>query len=86
MRAALLLVLLLSACAKVTEMRDPDGGTQYLVGCYGALTPMSVCYNKADDLCPAGYTIIDQKDTTSSSVTQQAGIQSIARQMVIKCS
>jgi hypothetical protein len=86
MRSVLLLLLLLGACAEVTEMREPGGGIQYLVGCYGALTPMSVCYNKAEELCPSGYAIVDRKDTTSSSVTNQADIQSIARQMVIKCS
>ena len=80
MRVVLLLVLLLGGCAKVTEMREPDGGIQYLVGCYGALTPMSACYDKAAELCPAGYTIVDRHDTASSSVTQQGtSVKSVGR-------
>lgn len=87
MRSVLVLVLFLGGCAKVTEMREPGGGIQYLVGCYGALTPMSVCYNKADELCPTGYTITNQNDTTSSSVTEQGtSVLSIARQIAIRCS
>jgi hypothetical protein len=86
MRVALLLVLLLGACAKVTEMREPDGGIRYLVGCYGALTPMSACYNKAAELCPAGYTVTDRNDTASSSITQQGtSVKSVGEQLVIKC-
>ncbi len=86
MRAAFLLVLLLGACAKVTEMREPGGGIQYLVGCYGALTPMSACYNKADELCPAGYTIVGRHDTASSSVTEQGtSVKSAGEQLIIKC-
>ena len=86
MRVVLILVLGLAGCAKVTEMHEPDGGIQYLVGCYGALTPMSACYNKADELCPAGYTIVGRHDTASSSVTQQGtSVKSVGEQLIIKC-
>jgi hypothetical protein len=67
-------------------MHEPDGGIQYLVGCYGALTPMSVCYKKADELCPGGYTITDQTADVVGSVTAQGtGVQNLARQLAIKC-
>ena len=86
MRVAVVLVLVLAGCAKVTEMREPDGGIRYLVGCYGALTPMSACYDKAEELCPSGYTITDRNDTASSSVTEQGThIKSVGEQIVVKC-
>ena len=86
MRVVLILALFLAGCAKVTEMRESDGGIRYLVGCYGALTPMSACYSKAEELCPSGYTIIDRNDTSSSSVTQQGtSVKSVGEQLVVKC-
>jgi hypothetical protein len=79
------LLLLLTACAKVTPMHDGEGGLKYLVGCYGALTPMSVCYAKADELCPAGYTIIDQTRSVTPYRTPQAVVASLDRQLAIAC-
>ena len=86
MRAVLIVVLFLTGCAKVTEIREPDGGIQYLVGCYGALTPMSACYNKAEEVCPSGYAIVDRNEISSLPVTEQGtGFESVGRQIVIKC-
>lgn len=79
------LLLLLTACAKVTPMHDGEGGLKYLVGCYGALTPMSVCYAKADELCPAGYTMIDQTRSVTPYRTSQAVVTSLDRQLAIAC-
>jgi hypothetical protein len=84
-RGILLLVLLLSACARVTPMHGSDGGLMYLVGCYGALTPMSACYDKAAELCPSGYKIIDQTEGVTQYRTSQGAVDSLDRQIAIQC-
>jgi hypothetical protein len=86
MRVVVILALFLAGCAKVTEMRDPDGELRYLVGCYGALTPMSACYDKAEELCPAGYSITDRKDVSSLPTGEQgSSVHSVGEQLVVRC-
>ena len=86
MRPLVLLVLLLSGCADVSEIRDPDGGIRYLVGCYGALTPMSVCHDKAKELCPGGYEVDDSREFMGPGLVTEAGTaRDLERQLVIQC-
>ncbi len=86
MRLLLVLVLLLGGCARVSEMTGPDGGLQYLVGCYGALTPMSVCHKKAAELCPAGYRVLDTATTsTVDQATATAPTDLTGKQIAIAC-
>ena len=86
MRLAILFVLLLGGCAKVTEMTGPDGGLQYLVGCYGALTPMSVCHEKAAELCPGGYRVDDSREFMGPVLETEAGpSRDPVKQLVIQC-
>ena len=47
---------------------------------------MSACYDKAEELCPSGYTITDRNDTASSSETEQGtSVKSVGEQIVVKC-
>jgi hypothetical protein len=86
MRLVLVLVLLLSGCAKVSEMRGSDGGLRYLVGCYGALTPISVCEKKALELCPGGYTVDSSREFMGPVLETEAGpSRDPAKQLVIQC-
>lgn len=86
MRPLVLLVLLLGGCAEVSEMRGPDGDVRYLVGCYGALTPMSVCRKKALELCPGGYEVDDSREFMGPGLVTQAGTaRDLERQLVIQC-
>ena len=67
-------------------MRGPDGEVRYLVGCYGALTPISVCHNKAEELCPGGYEVDDSREFIGPGLVTQAGTShDLERQMVIRC-
>jgi hypothetical protein len=54
-----LLPLLISACTTVQEIKRPDGNTDYIVAC-GASTGWNICYNKANEVCPAGYNTITE--------------------------
>ncbi len=86
MRLLFLLVLLVSGCAKVSEMTGPDGGLQYLVGCYGALTPMSVCHDKAAELCPAGYEVLNTNATSTPNTATTTGPTDLkGKQIAIAC-
>lgn len=86
MRLLLVFVLVLGGCAKVTEMQGADGGLQYLVGCYGALTPISVCQKKAAELCPGGYTVVNSREFMGPVLETDAGpSRNPAKQLVIRC-
>lgn len=52
--AALLLLLATPGCTTTQEIRRPDGTTEYLIAC-GAALGWNVCYDRANEVCPAGY-------------------------------
>lgn len=49
------LIALLSSCTTAEEIRRPDGKTQYIIAC-GAALGWNICYDRANELCPQGYT------------------------------
>lgn len=51
------LMCLISACTTTQEIKRPDGTKEFLVAC-GAATGWNICYNKANKLCPGGYTTL----------------------------
>ncbi len=51
---ALMALLFLSACTTTQEIRRPDGRVEMLIAC-GASTGWGICYDKANEMCPAGY-------------------------------
>ena len=69
---ALLGLLLIAGCTAVQEIRRPGGGVEYLVAC-GASSGWNICYNRANELCPAGY----------ETLSEQAGFN--RREMRIAC-
>ena len=48
-----------SACTTTQEIRRPDGSVEYLVAC-GANLGWNICYDKANELCPAGYKTLSE--------------------------
>jgi hypothetical protein len=50
-------------------MRGPHGGDAYTVGC-GAGVPER-CYERAADLCPKGYEILDHERETVLAATSR---------------
>lgn len=55
----LVIAFTISACTTTQEIRRPDGSVEYLVAC-GASLGWKVCYDKANEICPAGYTTISE--------------------------
>ena len=58
MRIVLLIFsALLASCVQTQAFRGPGGGNAYSMRCG---TNMSACYEKAGEMCPKGYTVIDR--------------------------
>jgi len=53
-------IALLSACTTTQEIKRPDGGKEYLIAC-GASLGWNICYEKANNICPSGYTTLSEK-------------------------
>lgn len=47
-------IMTLAACTTTTQINRGDGKKQFLIAC-GSATPWSVCYEKANAVCPSGY-------------------------------
>jgi hypothetical protein len=60
------LVSVLMACAEIQPrgFRGPNGKTAYSMRCSGMGRTLDACYQKAGELCPAGYNIIDRASGT----------------------
>ena len=52
--------LLLGACTTSQVVRRPDGTVEYQIAC-GAATGWNICYDRANELCPTGYTTLSQE-------------------------
>lgn len=61
-----IMIQTLSGCVAVTPMHGTDGEKSLYVNCknFG----MNACYHKANQLCPSGYYLIDQKTEQSGFV------------------
>ena len=55
--AAFLLLIATTGCTTTQEIRFPDGTIDYLITCDASLG-WNICYNKANEVCPSGYTTI----------------------------
>ena len=55
-----LAVLLIGGCTTTQESRRPDGGAEYLIAC-GASLGWNICYDKANEICPSGYTTLSEQ-------------------------
>jgi hypothetical protein len=53
-------VLPLSACTTTQEIRRPGGEVEYLIAC-GASLGWNICYDRANEVCPTGYTTISEQ-------------------------
>ena len=51
---------LVSVVNSVEEaFKRPDGSVEYLIAC-GASLGWNICYDKANDICPSGYTTLSE--------------------------
>lgn len=57
--SAVFLSLILAGCATVQDVRRGDGSTEYSISCW--YFDWSMCYAKANELCPGGYKFLSQE-------------------------
>lgn len=58
-RSVIGVMFALGACTTVEEVRRPRGDTDFLIAC-GASTGWNICYRRANELCPTGWTTVRQ--------------------------
>jgi hypothetical protein len=76
----------LAACAKSTEIRGPGGQVAQLIECDGAANSISTCQEKANELCPDGYAVLDAQQMNGPIIANQYGFtQGVNRQLVVWC-
>lgn len=66
------LPLMIVGCTTTSEIKRPNGEKEYLIGC-GASSGWDVCYEKANELCPTGY----------SDLSKSAGFN--RKELTIEC-
>jgi hypothetical protein len=57
--ALVITVLVVAGCTTSEGILRPGGQVEYLVAC-GAGTGWNICYSKANELCPSGYTTLSE--------------------------
>lgn len=55
----LFVFVLLAGCTTTQEIRRPDGAAEFLIAC-GASLGWNICYAKANEICPSGYTTLSE--------------------------
>jgi hypothetical protein len=64
----LMLLLVLAGCASARQVKGANGEIAYLVQCGNAAK--SACTEKAADLCPNGYNLIDRDSSLYDELTK----------------
>ncbi len=83
----LLLIILLSGCMAITpnEMRGPNGKTAYAMKCSGFGRTLGACYEKAGEICPSGYTVVDRASSVVGVPSNGGTIMAPQHSLVIEC-
>ena len=64
----LLLLVVLAGCASAKQVKGPNGEIAYQVQCGNAVKDK--CTDKAADLCPNGYNLIDRNSDLYDELTR----------------
>ena len=81
------LLIMLTACMSVTPSQfvGPSGKTAYSMRCSGMGRSMDACYQKAGEVCPSGYNIIDKSSSTVAFMSQGTFMAAPREQLAIEC-
>lgn len=84
-RALLLAGFLVAGCATTTEILGPDGEQATKIECPGAAADLSTCLAKADEVCPAGYTLLDSYEGGSTAAARRYDGRRIPNRILVRC-
>jgi len=80
-------VAALAGCTPVTEIKGPGGQTAHLIECGGLVNSFADCYEKANEVCPAGYAVLNASQYDGGTIIHQYGAsQVIKRDLIVQCS
>lgn len=85
---AVLTILLISGCATATRMYGADGNEMQLIECPGMAVPLGACFDKANEVCPRGYFLIDrQTGGEMATFTPEMGMYAsgVNKSIVVRC-
>lgn len=69
-------------CVRTQEFRGPNGNPAYSMNCGNNLNR---CYQKAGEVCPSGYTIIDRSTGTAAVPYGGAIVAAPQHNLSIEC-
>jgi hypothetical protein len=58
--AATLALALMAGCTTTQQIKRPNGDVEYLIAC-GASLGWNICYDRANQVCPTGYTTLSEQ-------------------------
>lgn len=84
----LLIAAALTGCAQIEPKQfvGPNKGVAYTMECSGQGRTLDACYKKAGEVCPDGYTLIEQRSETAGFMPLGGMFVPLARQhLAIEC-
>lgn len=79
--------ILLTGCAEIQPVHftGPNGKDAYAMECSDWGRTIEMCYQKAGEVCPNGYTIVGQHSGTDVYSTGSGVFSETERHMAIEC-
>jgi hypothetical protein len=77
----------LSGCMSIdpTSFRGPNGKQGYSMKCSGMGRTLEACYQKAGEVCPSGYNIVDRSSGTIGFMNQGTFMMAPQNSLTIEC-
>ena len=90
MLTIVLLPILCGCGAKARPITGPYGKNAYHLNCSGIQNSMADCLEKAGELCPQGYDVLDSRQTSTPNVyVYQNQVHTLGtietRELVVQC-
>lgn len=82
------IALVLTACASIDPVAfsGPNGKSAYSMQCSGMGRTVDMCYQKAGQLCPKGYLIIDKSNEIIGTTSSYGNVMMIPKNsLTIEC-
>ena len=77
----------LAGCMSIDPVpfKGPDGKQAYSMRCSGMGRSLEACYQKAGEVCPSGYNIVDRPSGTVGFMNQGTMMMAPQNGLVIQC-